>query len=70
MTRRLIAVCGCLLGLAVADARADCPELVGHMPGSAYRVAVSGDYADFKGGAALIVTDVLEPSQYPSDLHV
>ncbi len=63
MTRRLIAVCGCLLGLVVADARADCPELVGRWPyGPAFAVAASGDYAYFTSGAALMVADVSDPS--------
>ena len=57
----VVVIGACLLAMpALAQ---DCPELVGQWPyGEVWAAAVSGDYAYFGSGGALMVADVSEPS--------
>ena len=57
----LVATCMCVL--APSALGRDCPELVGRRSfGGAGAVAVSGDYAYFSSGSALVVADISDPS--------
>ena len=59
VARVMISVCV----LAVPALAQDCPELAGQWPyGPAHAVAVSGNYAYFGSGAALLVADVSIPA--------
>jgi hypothetical protein len=59
--RVILLLAGGWLLLAV-DLRANCPELVGHLPGPISAVAVSGDYAYLGGAAGFMVADVSDPA--------
>ncbi len=61
---RLVAPLGIGAGLfATRELVADCPEPVGRWPyGSAYAVAVSGSYAYFGSGSALMVANISNPA--------
>jgi len=62
MNCRWIVVCVGVLLLAAPRLAAECPELVGQLPGSSCEVAVSGDYAYLGSLSGLIVADVSDPS--------